>query len=157
MLAHNLDKSDKGCLTQCVLFSFICSLLPARSAAPPVLAPVPARLPHVLPQVLAPPTPCRCLPSIHCARSHDVFWCLRRDLQAANYSAPLQAWLGAYPPEQLYLVQVRWCYGLTHAHAPLLPSRLLCPLSCRWQRRLMLGFCPPGAAAATSARRLQSG
>ena len=38
-------------------------------------------------------------------RRRHVFHCLERDLPGQNYSEPFQAWLDAFPREQIMLLQ----------------------------------------------------
>ncbi|KAL4430048.1 hypothetical protein ABPG77_004418 [Micractinium sp. CCAP 211/92] len=40
-----------------------------------------------------------------CLRKHDLFECLELELPWNNYTAPFMAWLEAYPPEQIMLLQ----------------------------------------------------
>ena len=51
------------------------------------------------PAAASPPT---CLP----CRRDSVFKCLERDLQRDTYGRPFAAWLDAYPPDQVFLIQV---------------------------------------------------
>lgn len=50
-----------------------------------------------------PPTP---LPRALPPARHDLFECLELELPWNNYTTPFMAWLEAYPPEQIMLLQV---------------------------------------------------
>ena len=54
-----------------------------------------------LPAPLAPPAPLPCR-----RRQPDLFSCLELELPLHNYTEPVRAWLAAFPPRQLMVVQV---------------------------------------------------
>ena len=157
MLGHNVDNENPNCLAKCAKWRrWLLAGLGSACMHAPVRLPQPARLPpcccpagnphhwppaamghlscHAAASCCQRLLQCNChiplLPPVFSALPcrHDLYECLRRELPGSNYTSPIQAWLAAFPPQQLKLVQVGgWSgqpQGLGHVFAWMLHAML---------------------------------